>query len=805
MDSTASQGLSTAEASERLVEFGENTIARRRRLQPVVLFLNKLNSPLSLILIGASIVSYFLGEGSNALIILLMVLVSAILDFVNTYHSEKAVEALEAKVATTVKVRRDGREVELPTNLIVPGDVVILEAGDLIPADGVILEAKDVYANESALTGESFPVEKQAAASVNADELASVTNAHDLMMGTSIVSGFATLQVVETGRRTAFGRLASRLQNPPGESDFERGIKNFSYFTIRITILLVIFVFGANSLFGRGILESFLFAVAIAIGLTPELLPVILSVSLARGSVRMAAKDVVVRRLSAIENLGSMTVLCTDKTGTLTENRIVLVRWIDGRGRESDHVLRLATIASHFHSGVANPLDEAVVHHGQAHLEGIKKIDEVPFDFDRRRSSVVVSDGQALTLVARGAPEDIFAAVGFIRAEGKTRPFSNADQKSATAEFVALSEDGYRVLAIASKKVAKKAHYEKADEKDLVFEGFVAFLDPPKAGVGAALKELEAIGINVKIITGDHEVLARKICREVGLRVDGVLTGKEVTELNDAELMTRLDATTIFARIEPEQKERLVLCFKKAGAVVGFLGDGINDAPALKAADVGMSVNNAVSVAKDSADIILLKKSLLVLKDGVVEGRKTFQNTMKYILMGLSSNFGNVFSMAGASIFLPFLPMLPPQILLNNFLYDMSQLSLSTDHVDAEATARPLHWDFRLIRRYMLVFGVVSSVFDFVTFFVLIRVFHLHQSGFQTSWFIESLTTQAVVIFLIRTRKLPFIQSRPSGWLLGNVALAVAVAWLIPFSPLARYFHFGPVSASILWSVAIIV
>lgn len=795
------QGLTSAEARQKLALVGENTIAERARFRPLWLILKKISSPLSLVLIAAALLSFFLGEGSDAFIIILMVVVSAALDFANTFRSQKALDGLEAKVATTVTVIRDGRELALPTHLLVPGDVVKLVAGDLVPADAVVLEANDLFVSQASLTGESFPVEKTPAAD-SAAQVATTSNPHTVLMGTAIISGLATVLVSATGLQTEFGRLSRHLAAEAPESDFERGLKQFSVFIVIVTVVMVTFVFTVNAIFGRGLLESLLFAIAIAIGLTPELLPVILSVSLARGSVELAKKNVVVRRLSAIENLGNMTVLCADKTGTLTENRIVLVEWIGLTGQKSETVLRLAAIASHFHSGVANPLDAAVSHSAKDLWRGVEKLAEIPFDFTRRRSSVVVKDKGQTVLISRGAPEAIFALCSRARHGTDQLAFNAATRQRAGDQFRALSQDGYRVLAVASRSVAHQAHYSRTDETQLTLEGFVAFLDPPKAGALGAIKELETLGIGFKVITGDHELLAEKICREVGLPIGRIVTGDQLQKMTSAQLARSAAAATIFARVAPEQKERLVLALKKSGAVVGFLGDGINDAPALKAADVGISVNNAVSVAKDSADIILLKKSLLVLKEGVVLGRKTFQNTIKYILMGLSADFGNAFSMAAASLFLPFLPLLPAQVLLNDFLYDLSQLSLSSDNVDPGAITAPLKWDFKLIRRYMVVFGIVSSLFDFLTFFVLIRYFHLGQARFQTAWFIESLATQGLVIFIIRTRLRPFLQSRPSRAVLINVLLVVVAAWIIPFTLLGRSFQFAHLSGGILLFVA---
>ncbi len=790
------QGLSTQEATTRLLKYGENVVAHRRRFRPVWLLLEKFKSPLPLILIGASILSYFLGERSNALIILLMVAVSGVIDFVNSFHSEKAVEQLESTVATTVTVCRDGRDVTLPHRLIVPGDIVRLDAGDVVPADVFIREAKDLYINESAITGESFPVNKRSGMTIPEKVIA--TEPTIALMGTSVVTGYALVEVIQTGPQTEYGRIAEHLQRQKPETDFERGIKSFSFFIMRITFFMVIVVFFANAMFGRGILESFLFAVAIAIGLTPELLPVIMSVSLARGSVDMAKKSVIVKKLIAIQNLGSMDVLCTDKTGTLTENKIILVKWSDAHGRESLEVLKTAYIASSLHAGIINPLDEAVKAAKQFPLSMVRKIDEIPFDFSRKRSSIVIADGKQAQLITRGSPDTVFTACSSIRLGRKSIAFDDAERRKASQLFDDLSNDGYRVLALAQKSVSANMRYSKADEREMTLIGYMAFLDPPKAGVASAIQELEALGVKVKVITGDHEILARRICQEVGVPISGILTGDTVRSLTDDQLSHEVEKTTIFARIGPEQKERIVRILKGNRHVVGFLGDGINDAPALKMADVSISVNNAVSVAKESADIILLKKSLEVLRDGVLEGRKTFRNTMKYILMGLSSNFGNVFSMSAASFFLPFLPMLPAQVLLNNFMYDISQLSLSTDSVDESDLKRPIHWDFKAVRKYMVTFGLVSSGFDFITFFMLFAVFRLSTGQFQTSWFMESLATQAMVILIIRSRKIPFLQSQPGFLLLLNVILVVGIGWLLPYLPIAQYFHFVPLPGNVI-------
>ncbi len=799
-------GLSSFEAKKKLNEFGENIVYGKRKLNPVILFFKKFNSPLLIILIVVSIVSYFLGERTNALIIISMVLISGIMDFINSFKSEKAVEKLVAKVLTKATVLRDGQKKKINLREIVPGDVAFLSAGDVIPADSFVLEAKDFFVNQSALTGESFPVEKYDGTEEKALKEFTPENESAVFMGTNAVTGFATIKVLKTGRETEFGKILKDLSERSGDTEFEKSIKSFSYFIMKLNFLLVGIVLLINALLGRGILESFIFAVAIAIGLTPELLPVIMSVSLSRGSIKMAEKNVIVKKLSAIQNFGSMNILCTDKTGTLTEDKIVLIKHIDAKGEDSEDVLLYSYINSAYHTGVKNPLDRAISEHKKLDISGFKKIDEVPFDFTRRRDSLVVESGGEKVLITKGAPESIFDVCAFYRNKDKNLKFDSETKKNVLERFRELSRDGFRVLALAIKKLDPDDNdYQKDDEKEMIFMGFTAFLDPPKKDVADTIEKIKKLGIEIKILTGDNEILTEKICRDIDLKIKGIILGTQLNSISDSELKILARKITVFARITPEQKERVITVLRKSGHAVGYLGDGINDAPALKAADIGISVNNAVDVAKDTADIILMKKSLEVLKDGVKEGRRTFENTLKYIMMGLSSNFGNMFSMMGASAFLPFLPMLPPQILLNNFLYDMSQLSLPADNVDESEIEKPPRWNLDFIKKFMIVFGPVSSLFDFLTFGLLYFVFRLGQSQFQTGWFIESLTTQVLVIYFIRTRKLPFIQSRPSLALVINTVLMVAIAWLIPFSPLGRLFQFGKLSFLILISVIFIV
>ncbi len=796
------QGLSPSEAASRFVRFGPNEVATKKRMRPIVAFIRKFNSPLLWILIGAATISIFVGEETNAFILVVMILISVVIDFVNSYRSERAVEALIAKVVTKTTVIRGGSRHEVPLTSIVPGDVVVLAAGNVVPADGFLLVGKDVFANESSLTGESLPVEKIHGQRAAGDTQLTTLQKDALFMGTSIVTGEATMQVVMTGARTAFGKIAERLSGEEQLTDFEKSIRQFSIFLMKVTVIMVVIVFVAsilNPFAHQRLIDSFIFAIAIAIGLTPELLPVIITVSLSRGAVRMAQKQVIVKHLPAIQNFGRMDVLCTDKTGTLTENRISVVKYVDGSGAISDESLRTAFLNSAYHTGVANTLDHAIRTYRSWDLGTSRKIDEIPFDFERRRDSMIVDDNGARVIVTKGAPEAVFPICTQYRAKGTDVPFDEARKKIAQDEFISLSNEGYKVLAVASSTVPIKATlYEKEDERDLTFVGYIAFLDPPKKTAQEAIRDLEDYGIEVKILTGDSAVLTQKICGELKIPTKGIMTGDELAALKDDEWHDEVLNHTVFARIDPEQKERIIVALQKAGKVVGFMGDGINDAPALKAADVGVSVSNAVDVAKETADIILQRRSLRVLRDGVIEGRRTFQNALKYIEMGLSSNFGNMFSMMVAASFLPFLPMLPAQILLNNIMYDSSQLTLSSDSVDEEDVRRPTVWNIKFIRRFMLTFGPISSLFDFATFGLMWVYFHDTASKFQTGWFIESIATQVFVIYVIRTRKIPFLESRPSLVLMANTLLVVLAAWILPFTPIGSYFHLSPLPMFIL-------
>lgn len=791
-------GLSTAAAAERLAKYGPNSVASKAKLRPIVAFVKKFNSPLLIILMGASVISFFTGNQTSAIILICMVFLSVILDFVNTFRSEKAVDSLIARVITTATVIRDGKRQEVKLTTIVPGDLVFLSAGDVVPADCRVIDGNDFFVNQSVLTGESMPVEKSHLVQSSDEELNS--EASDIvLMGTSVVTGYATVEALRTGKQTEFGKIAERLTEADTETDFDRGIRKFSSFIMKLTFVMVAFVFIINSVSGRGWFDSFVFAIAIAVGLTPELLPVIMSVSLSRGAVRMAKTGVIVKHLPAIQNFGRMSVLCTDKTGTLTENRIVVVQFVDLYGQVADDVLRYAYYNSAFHTGVPNPLDQAVRDFKKWDVGQLTKIDEVPFDFERRRESVVVDEGAKRLLITKGAPEAVYGICTSYLHNGKVQPFDATVRRQAENEFTRLSQEGFKVLGVCFREATKRpGTYEKNEEQGMTFLGYVAFMDPAKETVKETLDELELLGVEIKILTGDNELLTQKVCRDIQLGVKGTITGEQIRKLSTLEFRKVVSATTIFARITPEQKERIIRTLQDVGNVVGYLGDGINDAPALKAADVGVSVNNAVDVAKETADIILLKKSLRVLKAGIIEGRKTFRNTLKYILMGMSSNFGNMFSMMAASAFLPFLPMLPTQVLLNNFLYDSSQLSLSSDHVDESDVVKPTGWDMKFIRKYMLVFGPISSLFDFATFGLMFALFRNSEHQFQTGWFMESIATQVFVIYIIRTKKIPFLQSSPSRLLLFNTLVIVTIAWLIPLLPFARFFNLQPLP---LWVV----
>jgi Mg2+-importing ATPase len=796
-------GLSSAEAASRRRRYGPNTLEERRRLSLPLEFLGRFRNPLVLILLVAAGISALTGDLTSFIIICTIVVTSALLDTVQEYRAKEAAESLKVSVALKEQVLRDGQEVTVLGQDLVPGDVVLLAAGDLVPADGRLLEARDFFVNEALLTGESYPAEKHARdEGVETPEVASATNA--AFMGSSVMNGSAKLLVCSTGLTTQLGQISSSLRRTPPPSAMDRGTHQFGMLIVRFTTVLVLFVLLINLLFHRPWLESFLFAVALAVGLTPELLPMIVSVTLARGAIRMAKVQVIVKRLGAIHDLGSMDVLCTDKTGTLTEAKISLARQVALSGADSPHVLELAWLNSHFQAGLRNPLDTAITETGPPRDVGWAKIDEVPFDFQRRRVSVLVEHEGRRLLITKGAPEDVIKLAVRYEEPGKPDllPLDDVARARAAKAFEGLSADGFRALGVAWRELEPdRKEAAVADEQELVFAGFVVFSDPPKASAGAAIAALGAKGVGVKILSGDNEHVTQHVCTELGIPITGLLTGSQIEVLSDEALAARLEGTNLFCRVTPVQKNRIILGLRHRGHVVGYLGDGINDAPSLHTADVGISVDSAVDVAKDAADIILLQQDLTVLENGVIEGRRAFGNIMKFIMMAMSSNFGNMFSMAGATLILPFLPMLPVQILLNNLLYAVSEMPIPLDSVDGVITEKPEHWDMPFIRNFMLVMGPVSSVFDFLTFGLLLLVFHADEALFQTGWFIESLATQVLVIFVLRTRGNP-LKSRPHPLLASTSIAVVVLAVVLPFTPLGAWFGFAPPSAAFLLAIA---
>jgi Mg2+-importing ATPase len=799
-----SDGLDAATAARRRAEHGSNEWHAPQRLGVAGACLRQFRNPLVLLLLAASIVSAALGDTAGAGVITLIVLGSVTLQFVQEHRAAVAADRLRESVALQAHVLRDGRWQRLPAAELVPGDRVQIAAGDLVPADGRIVEARDFFVRQAVLTGESSPVEKRPGdLDAPAEDLVEATNA--AFMGTSVLSGSATLLVCRTGRATQLGAIADTLGREAGPTAFELGTRRFGALIVRATFVLVVAVVAVHTLADRPVQQTLLFAVALAVGLTPELLPMIVSVTLARGALRMSASKVVVKRLAAIQNLGSMDVLCTDKTGTLTEGAIRLERHVDAAGRDSARVLELAVLNSRFESGLRSPLDDAILAHGEVDAAGWSKIDEVPFGFERRRVSVLLErEGQRL-IVVKGAPEDMLPLCTRLEDAEAIRPVDTAGRSRLLAQFEALGRDGFRVLAIAWRAVEPDhAHAVVDDETGLVFAGFAAFLDPPKPGTADALARLRRSHVQVKVLTGDNEWVTRHLCAQVGLPVTQLLTGAQVDRLDDQALAVQAQRTHAFCRVTPQQKNRIVHALRRRRHVVGFLGDGVNDAPSLHDADVGISVDSAVDVARDAADLILLEHDLGVLHAAVVEGRRTFANVMKYIMMATSSNFGNMVSMAAASLFLPFLPMLPAQILLNNLLYDASEVPIPRDRVDAAELARPHDWDPDFIRRFMLTLGPVSSLFDGLTFALLLWVFEAGEALFRTGWFIESMATQVLVIFVIRTRGAPWA-SRPDPWLAAASVAVVAVAVALPYSPAAGWLGFAAPPPALLAALAAIV
>ncbi len=800
---SSQQGLSEIFAKQRLKLFGYNELAATKKRSIIIESLSHSINPLVGILLIAALISALTGSITNALIIIFMVIISILIDYYQSHVSLHAMEKLKSQVAVMATVLRNNEWTDIFAKEIVPGDILKLSAGDLVPADALLISAKDLHVQEAALTGESLPVEKEISAA--GITTANISQANNMVFaGSSIVSGFATALVITTGSNTAFGQIAKNLSLVPPRTEFEKGINRFGLFITKTILFLVLFVFVFSIYLKRDLLESLLFAIALAVGLTPEFLPMITTVTLANGAVKLSRKNVIVKNLASMQNLGGMDVLCSDKTGTITTGEMTLEQYIDFTGNESENILLLAYLNSLFQSGIKNPIDDAVLRHTSLNpldiailrhdhpdVQSYIKIDEIPFDFERKRSSVVVDKNGQHLLITKGAPENILNICNSYEVNGQHFDMDKATYQKCTELFQSLCTQGFRILAVAYRNSLQQQAYHAEDEKNLTFSGFLVFSDPPLADAAEVINKLQQNGVKVKILTGDNDLVAKHICQKVGITTDTVILGSDLDRMTNDALAHIAEQSFLFARVTPAQKQRIISVLRSRGHVVGYIGDGINDAPSLHNCDVGISVSNAVDVAKEAASIILLERTLTEILNGVIEGRKSYGNVMKYLMMGTSSNFGNVFSMAFAIIFLPFLPMLPTQILLNNLLYDISQLTIPTDKVDNQFISKPRKWDIDIIRKFMIYIGPISSIFDFLTFYVMLKFFKAAEPLFQTGWFVESLATQTLVIFIIRTAGNPLI-SRPSIALAISVLLSVAIGILLPFIPLGHYFGFVP-------------
>lgn len=818
---TSANGLSDEEAAERLEVFGANEVAQERRHTWLQRSYHAAVNPLVILLTILAVVSFATGDFRAGTVMLLMVILGLSLRFIQETKADNAAAKLKAMISVTATVVRNGQAREIPLRELVPGDVVKLSSGDMIPGDIRLITAKDLFIIQATLTGESLPVEKTDA--VDTRQNASAIERNNLcFLGTSVESGSATGLIIATGAQTYFGKVARGLAGRQPQTAFDRGVGRFTWLMIRFMAVMVPLVFVINGITKRDWKEAFFFALAVAVGLTPEMLPMIVSVCLSKGAIAMSRKKVIVKKLNSIQNFGAMDVLCTDKTGTLTIDHVILELHVDVFKNESDEVLEDAYVISHFQTGLKNVLDRAVLKHQELHkelnVEKFSKVDELPFDFSRRMMSVAVElpDGER-QLITKGAPESVFTRCTQFESEGKLFPMDPIFVGDLIQQVNELSEDGFRVLAVATKKLDKRPAYSKADECELVLTGYLAFLDPPKETAGKAIDALRQHGVTVKVLTGDNDLVTRKVCSEVGIHADKIVLGRDVETFTDAQLSEAVESADVFARLSPAHKQRIVKALQAKGHVVGFMGDGINDAPALRAADVGISVDNAVDIAKESADMILLEKSLMVLEEGVLEGRKVFVNILKYIRMGASSNFGNMFSVIGASAWLPYVPMAPIQVLTNNLLYDFSQVPIPTDNVGPAQVAKPRPWNMGEIGKFIIFIGPISSIFDYTTYAMMWFIFkcsdlHLappaYLAGrfanatspndtyaaalFHTGWFVESLMTQTLIVHVIRTNLIPFIQSRASWQLTMTTLLIMAIGAYLPVSPLGAFLGFVP-------------
>ena len=790
-------GLTTAEADDRLREHGPNQLRERRPLSRLTTLIRQLRSPLLLLLLFASAASVVTGEWLDAGIVVTIVVATVSIGYSREFRAQAAADALRGRLRARATVVRDGSPREVLAETIVPGDVVLLSAGALVPADGVLLEATDFFVSEAVLTGETFPVRKQPGVSAPRAAVALRTNC--VFLGTNVRSGAARCLVAATGPSTEYGAIARRLSLRAPETEFDRGIRHFGYLLTSAMLIMVLVVFVVHMLGGRPPAETLLFSVALAVGLSPELLPAILSVNLARGARSMARHGVLVRRLNAIENLGSMDVLCTDKTGTLTEGVVELEGAYDPRGRRSDTVLETAALNAILETGVASPLDDAITRGRKAGGPEIRKLGEIPFDFVRKRVTVIAADAAGIRLLTKGA----FHQVVDICSRANGLALTPDVRSTLERQYETWTSRGVRVLAVASRAIAAKTLYGRDDERDMTFEGFLTFTDRPKEGAAAAISELASLGVSVKLISGDSRLVAQHVAAQIGMRADRVISGPELDDLHGDALLHAAEQTDLFVEVDPNQKERIILALKKTRHVVGFLGDGVNDAPAMHAADTSLSVEHAVDVARDAADFVLLDRDLDVIRRGIEEGRKTFANTLKYVLITTSANLGNMVSMAAASLVLPFLPLTAGQILLNNFVSDIPALGIADDRVDRELVNRPRRWDMRFIGRYMIDFGIVSSAFDLLTFAALLGVFKASAETFRTAWFVESLLTELLVALVMRTRR-PFFRSRPGTLLLATTAGLVPLALAMPYLPLSRVFGFVPIPGTLVATIVAI-
>ncbi|RIZ68270.1 MAG: magnesium-translocating P-type ATPase [Methylococcales bacterium] len=791
---TTSNGLSNDEAAQRLKRYGANRLNNKQETSNIQLFIAQFKNSIILILLFATGLSFYLHDRVDAIIILTIILISGSLGFWQEKGAANAVKELLAMVQITVCVLRDNTATEIASEKIIPGDVIFLKAGDVIPADCLLIESDNLFVDEALLTGESYPVEKLPSVLSAETALSNRTNA--LWMGTHVQSGTAKALVIATGRTTEFGKLSQRIKLKAPETEFERGVRRFGYLLMEVTLILVILIFAVNVYLAKPVVDSFLFAMALAVGLTPQLLPAIISVNLAHGARRMAEHKVIVKQLASIENFGSMNVLCSDKTGTLTEGIVHLSGTLDLSGCAHDKVARYAYLNSVYETGFKNPIDEAIRQYRKFDLEGTEKLAEIPYDFYRKRLSLLINDQCNTFLIAKGALTNILAICSSAELGDGTLININEARQEIEQRYEDFSREGFRTLGLAYKSLPDQTQLDNTDENDLCFLGFLVFFDPPKAGCNETIQQLRELGVTLKIITGDNRLVAATVAKQLGLAEHEILTGPEIRAMSDLALINQVPDVDLFAEIEPNQKERIILALKKAGFVVGYMGDGINDVSALHAADVGISVDSAADVAKETAQIVLLEKDLRVLVEGVKEGRMTFANTLKYVFMATSSNFGNMFSMAGASLFLPFLPLLPKQILLTNLLTDFPEMTIASDNVDPEMVAQPRRWDIKFIRKFMITFGIVSSLFDYMTFGLLLLL-EVTPEQFRTAWFLESVVSAASIVFVVRSSH-AFFKTRPGKYLTAATLTIVVVTISLPYTPIAPLIGFVPLPLSLV-------